>query len=122
MANDYGEPTAGHKGEVVHAIHTQTSVFVSPEGEHFPYLNVECFMGDGEPGPNLLFNGGLTIGILDAITKYLATMFGVDGQTTDMNQMQLEFDQPIDWDNLAPPPDDPFQPPEEPDPDRRHDG
>lgn len=113
MPNDYGVG----RGDVVHAIHTQTSVFVAPDGEEFPYLNLECFMGDGEPGPNLLFNPGLTIGILDAISKYLSTMFGVDQQTTNTNQMQMDFDQPIDWDKLPEPPiEDPR------DPDRRHDG
>lgn len=111
---------AQNTGVPVHAIFTETSVFVAPDGEKYPYLHLQCQMEGGQPGPSLLFNAGLTIGILDAITRYMGTVFGVDTIGQSLSQA---MDEPIDWDHLPPPPDDivDWDPDTEPDPDWRHD-
>lgn len=107
-------------GTPVHAIFTETTVFVSPDGDKYTYLHVQCFMDNHEPGPSLLFNPGLTVGLLDAITRYMGTVFGVPdiGQSLDQ-----AMDSPIDWDSLPPAPEDiiDYDPDIEPDPDWNHD-
>lgn len=98
----------GHsEPQVVHAIFTQTSVYTSPEGEVFPYFNIECIMEGGQPGANLLFNPALAVGIMGDIVKLLKVMFGVGEQEMNLDPNQLEM--PLDWDNLPPAPNDPMQ-------------
>lgn len=89
-------------GEVVHGIHTQTAVFVSEEGEKFPYFQLECIMANGRRGPNLLFNPQLSIGIAGDIVAMLKVMFGITELTDD--QLRDELNSPIDWDSMPKPP------------------
>lgn len=99
------EPTDSGQALVVHQIFTQTSVYVSPEGESFPYFNMVCQV-PGQPRINLLFNPQLSIGVLGDITKMLKVVFNV--VDTDSMREQLDQDQPIDWENMPPAPDDPY--------------
>lgn len=105
--------------QVVHTLWTDTAIYASPEGEKFPYVMLRCRTERGDHIA-LLFNPPMTVMLLDAVSKFMGTVFGVDevGQN-----MALMTDQPIDWDNLPPPPEDvvDFDPDQEPDPDYRHD-
>lgn len=107
-------------GDVVQTIFTETSVFVAPDGERYPYIHLVCGLQDGRQGANLLFNGQMACMLLDAVNKYMGTVFGVPEVGSSIEQA---MDEPIDWDSMPPAPDDivDFDPDQEPDPDYRHD-
>ena len=101
---------------VVTAIHTQTSVYVRPDGEKFPFFALECFVGpDSIPGPQLLFDMQLWIGIIGDIVKMMKTVYGISDMPSDPSQMDIPFDP----DAYPPAPDDPYEhqqdPPDPPD-------
>jgi hypothetical protein len=112
--NDYDN------GDVVQSVFAETQVFASPAGEKFAYVHLVCDLGPGKGKVNLLFNPGLTVFLLDAVTRYMGTVFGVPevGKT-----LEQAMDEPVDWDSLPPPPEDvvDYDPDQEPDPDWRHD-
>ena len=91
---------------VVQAVHTETVKYVSPEGEEFFYFHMECYFGEGIPNVSMLFNPGLTVGINSDIAAMMNDMFGLGTRPpVAPNPMQaMAFDQPINWDELPPPP------------------
>jgi hypothetical protein len=96
------EPADSGEPEVVHSVYTQTSVYVGPDGERFPYFNLIAIMQGGRK-INLLFNPALTAGLIQDMGKMFMTMTGaMDAETVD-----TAMDQPIDWDNMPPAPPDP---------------
>lgn len=106
--------------QVVHTLWTDTAIYAAPDGnERYPYVLLRCRTERGDHVA-LLFNPPMAVMLLDAVAKFMGTVFGVDevGQN-----MQLITDQPIDWDSLPPPPDDvvDYDPDQEPDPDYKHD-
>lgn len=90
---------------VVTGIHTQTSIYVREEdGERFPFFSLECFVGpDAIPGPTLLFDMPLSIGIMGDIIKMMKTVYGISDMPVDPNQLEIPFDPEA----YGTPPDDP---------------
>lgn len=102
---------------VVTGIHTMTSVYVRDEdGAKFPFFALDVFVGpDSVPGPRLLFDPELSLGIMGDIIKMFKVIHAVsDEMPHDPNQMEIPFDP----DSLPPPPDDPYdmRDPDHPDP------
>ncbi len=95
-------------GEVVQSMFTETTVFVAPEGDdQFHYLHLVCKMPDGTQ-PNMLFNAQSAVFLLDAVTRYMGTVFNVPEVGQSLNSMISEaVDKPIDWDEMPPPPEEP---------------
>ena len=107
--DDSGEP------EVVHSTFSQTSVYVTPDGEHFPYFNLIAIMQGGRK-INLLFNPALVAGMIQDMGTMFMTMTGA----VDSKAISSTLDEPVDWDNLPPAPPDPQDPQDPQDPPDRY--
>lgn len=93
----------GPNGEwIAHAVNTMTSVFVSPdEKERYYYFYLEVYPGGGVEPIKILFNAGLTVGIIGDMVTMLKTIFGVNMSTHEIPDIE------IDWAGMPPPPDNP---------------
>ena len=92
---------------IVDSIHTATSVYVAGDGTEFPYFYMECYVMGKEP-VKLLFSPPLAVGMVSDVMVMMKQIFGVeDLKVEDMN---MQLDMPIDWDNLPPAPKESNQP------------
>lgn len=117
MTND---PYADLNELIVHGISTHTSIVANATGDKFPYVLLECRVQTGQT-VRIMLNPEMTVMVLDAISKFMGTIFNVPEVGQDP---KLMTDEPIDWDALAPPPTDVVDwtdPGTEPDPDYHHD-
>lgn len=102
-----------HENErAVSGIHTQTSVFVSPEGERFVYFAMDCQLLDGG-NIALVFNPNLAMGMMGGIVAMFKTIMGVEDIPD--NQISMDYDTVPDFDIMTPPPPDPNEGPDQPD-------
>jgi hypothetical protein len=90
------------QGEVVHSVFTETTIYVTETGEKWPYVHVIATLEDGRQA-NLLFNSQLTVMLLDTVTRFMGTVFGVEEVGRSIQQA---MDEPIDWDHMPEPPPD----------------